>query len=419
MPGLLDLMFDTNSGHSPQEVAKAYQELRRNLAMDEGKDQNEQWDKLFAQERLQGASPAQANLDVDPQTHEYTGRQNQDMTPLEMSPTDRWKKQIDGLIESGNPVLQKQGLAMMDNYQQRVTAPATDTRTSDIKNYQYDAANGYKGTFHEWLASHPKGTQINIGDKGVTGAEWIVDAKGNHVVVPPNVDRDWLAEHGLFFGRPPTADETKTTAAVDTAQEGLNRLQDLIKNKGADISGWQGLIKEWRAGSSIAGSIVNSVLSYAGNDLSDADVQAITESAGLSNTILQAYRGAQVGPREQIMFNRQLPVPGQPKAVFKANMERSQRNLAMLNSIKQGVRGNNLMNTPEFQQMLKDDPEGAKAMNDFASSPEGQAAMMQYNRQISDENKKNGLSGIPRVGDTPTAINQQGVALPPPPPGHH
>jgi hypothetical protein len=299
--------------------------------MDEGTDEQQQWKMLFDQGKTQGLSPGQMGVDsrgVDP-----------NFGPLPMSELERWKRQIEGMITSGNPVLQKEGLSMLAQYRQQANSSIRDERTSGIKEYEYALSQGFRGSFQEWLALNPKGTTVNIGDKGFSSNDTLVDENGNIVPIPPTMTRTQAAEQGLTYGNEQTAEEAKQSAAINTAQADLERLQTLLTDHGADLSGPAGLVKEFRGGSSIAGSILNAAIDYTIGPMSPADVEALSTSLGLSNTILQAYRGAQVGPTEQILFNKQLPIPGQPREVLMANIERSKRNLALLQALKKQNRG--------------------------------------------------------------------------------
>lgn len=134
-------------GDHPKDVAQAYYDVKQQIAKDVGERENSQWKSLFDTAKLQGASPADLH---DP----ATGANASGMVtgPSEL---ERWKMQIDGLITSGNPVLQEQGLSMLAAYRQRATAPEskTDGRPTSVKEYAYAVQNGYKGTYPEWVQS--------------------------------------------------------------------------------------------------------------------------------------------------------------------------------------------------------------------------------------------------------------------------
>jgi hypothetical protein len=60
------------------------------------------------------------------------------------------------------------------------------------------------------------------------------------------------------------------------------------------------------------------------------EADALSIEQNLSNQLLNALRGAQVGPKEQELFNKSLPQIDQPKPLFRANVDTTMRNLATL-----------------------------------------------------------------------------------------
>lgn len=402
MAGFLNTLFGGDGSH-PKDVAKAYYDLNRQLAIDEGSYEQQKWKELFDQNKiranrfrpnsdknerlLEGVSPGQAIANADEEGNAAPIFLGSSVKPQPMSELERWKRQVDGLIQSGNPVLQKEGLSMIAQYRQQANATPSDSRTSGMKEYEYAVSQGYQGTFQEWLALNPKGVNIKIGenDKPLSGTEWIVGPDGQKIPIPVGATPNQMSAMypGATYGEQPTADEAKMEGAIASAQTELNQLEDLIITHGADISGVQGLIKEWRGGSTIAGSIANAALSVIKGPMSPQDVAALTLSLGLSNTILQAYRGAQVGPMEQILFNKQLPVPGQPPEVLMSNIKRSQQNLAMLQKLRREKRG--FYGSEEHRRMLAEQAAG---------------------------------EGIPPPAVLPPSAQPNSTGLPPPPAGY-
>lgn len=65
-------------------------------------------------------------------------------------------------------------------------------------------------------------------------------------------------------------------------------------------------------------------------DMTPKEAKAHSNIEGLSNLVLAMIRGAQVGPEEQKLFDRQLPKLGQDKEVFAQNLANTKRNIATM-----------------------------------------------------------------------------------------
>jgi hypothetical protein len=68
----------------------------------------------------------------------------------------------------------------------------------------------------------------------------------------------------------------------------------------------------------------------------EAEAMALSEK--LSTTLLQAIRGAQVGPMEQAKFEKQLPRLGQPESLFNENIKLTRDNLEYLSKRRAELR---------------------------------------------------------------------------------
>jgi len=68
-----------------------------------------------------------------------------------------------------------------------------------------------------------------------------------------------------------------------------------------------------------------------GIGLNEDEAKLISLTENYSNQMLHALRGAQVGPKEQEMFNKSLPRIGQPKKLFLENIRITKENLQKLN----------------------------------------------------------------------------------------
>jgi hypothetical protein len=75
-----------------------------------------------------------------------------------------------------------------------------------------------------------------------------------------------------------------------------------------------------------------------GLTLTDEEAELSSLEENYSNALLQAMRGAQVGPQEQEMFNRSLPRRNQPKAVFLQNVRTTLGNIERISAAASRIR---------------------------------------------------------------------------------
>ena len=121
-------------------VSEAYQEMQDKMSQD---DVDQTFRSNFEElQRQQASGNANALQDTN-----WESAEDQD------SPMERWQKQIDGLINSGNPVLQKKGMDMLGVAQKEAATGGsiTDSRTTNTKEYEYAVGQGYGGTLEEWM----------------------------------------------------------------------------------------------------------------------------------------------------------------------------------------------------------------------------------------------------------------------------
>lgn len=143
----MERVFDSKLGprrpeaQDPRVLSDAYSNLQQSL------NQNIQADKQ------------KHEMNIDPTKEAYQAPDN----------LERWKMQIDGMLKSGNPTLQKQGMGMLEKYHQKATAaPVAEKRSSSA---QIAVDLGLKpGTapFNKFVKSHAlkSGTTINVGKDG-------------------------------------------------------------------------------------------------------------------------------------------------------------------------------------------------------------------------------------------------------------
>lgn len=180
MPSLFDQIVGYQGDH-PKDVAKAYQQLQQQMGRNEGEAEEKQWRDKFAEIRLAGG---QASDTYNPETGDSWQAPG-------LSELERWKGQIDGMITSGNPVLQKQGMSMLGAYQARATAPEsrTDSRTMGAKYADELRLQGQdRIDFIRDYSTKSTGTTVNVGDGGKEGQmlsseekqKWGLDQDANY-----------------------------------------------------------------------------------------------------------------------------------------------------------------------------------------------------------------------------------------------
>jgi hypothetical protein len=159
MANLLEsMLYGSSAGKDPRSVGKAYSLMNEKLKKDE-------LDETFGSnfERLQEtkeSGSATPFLDTDWQD-------NGD------SDLDRWKKQIDAMIESENPVLMKEGLEQINNYRQRQFAPVTATAAMSTAGKMAVEMGLKPGTpeFNNFVESYAFKSNRQYAPKYVTPAE--------------------------------------------------------------------------------------------------------------------------------------------------------------------------------------------------------------------------------------------------------
>lgn len=209
--------------------------------------------------------------------------------------------------------------------------------TGAEREYERAVAQGFQGSlldFKRTLAeAGASSVSINEAPKPPTGYMWTDPANPQELAAIP--------------GGPatrPTEGEAMKAGQRETAVHDLRRLKELYAQRKIDVG-------------PVAGRALRASAST-GIDLSPEEAEAVSLEEGLSNTLLQAMRGAQVGPAEQKRFERQLPRLDQPDEVFKANIERTLRNLETLEQRRREMRSGE--ETPQTAPPVDDDPLGLR-----------------------------------------------------------
>lgn len=141
----------------------------------------------------------------------------------------------------------------------------------------------------------------------------------------------------------PTQEERNAVGTMGVAGANLGRLSTLFKEKKFD----PGPTFAFRLAAGRRG------VSLPGIRLSKAEAEAGALIENLEITMLDAIRGAQVGPAEQEKFARMLPQAGQDEAIFEQNVNLSTRGLQVLEKARSMM----LQRRPveEVQQFVRDE----------------------------------------------------------------
>jgi len=351
MLGKLDSLLDAyNRGQgivSPKETAAEYQKILEAQARDVSTSNDTRLDTL---NNL--LDPDAIEKGTTPDETKRMGAlefANSAMARQEMTPQERWKNTIDSMIKSGNPVLQQQGIASLDNYFSSASSSgssyAPSTAAKMAREMGLKPGTKSFNDFIERYAFKP-GTTINMSDDTVKPGDKFVDINGNQIKAYPGEKYGEIRARGGFFaGDGDDAEQIKQDAQLSGSIDTAAVMRDLIEKEGADISGFAGLVEKHRSEGNLLGAAIDLALNEGGITARPQDIQLMAYTAQLSNAVTQALRGAAVGSEEQEMVNRQLPVPGQPMAVFMANLAMTERNLIMLQNrirAKQGKPANNI-----------------------------------------------------------------------------
>ncbi len=135
------------------------------------------------------------------------------------------------------------------------------------------------------------------------------------------------------IGQRPDAGEAKQFAQFNVALDMLGNLEQIaLDDPGAIMSpteaGLSGLETV-----PLLGDVIQGVAPR-----TDSQVELDSLARTVSTTALAAFRGAQVGPQEQAIFERQLPMPGQDRRTFMANLKNTRQNLKYAMELQAGMR---------------------------------------------------------------------------------
>ena len=252
------------------------------------------------------------------------------------------------LLSSQLPERQQHGMSLLEKLnipdpdKVKIFEAGVEGKPTMRQQYRFDfASNSPVPIGPAWQPQ--AGVNVNLGNPEAPLSQFemehMVDSQGNPVAkIPLGMKRGEAASKGMAIGKTPTETEAKTAGSTMASEDMAARIRAL-RSKGESISGLPGAIVNYRTGGDLIPSAVNASLEGLGYKVPKGSIELISLSKNLSNQLLQAMRGAQVGPQEQEAFEKSLPVAGQPEELFDTNLETTMRNLKMLNERKSQARG--------------------------------------------------------------------------------
>lgn len=341
----------------PANVAKAYGEINQALAKDE--DQLEK--DYYNTQTSRGQSPVPEHK----RPQDYEGP-----TAIE-----RYKKQIDAMVGSSNPVLQAEGLKQLIKYQDSQSKGPADNRTNNMKlaterfpnnagarmryfddlnktaedrNFASAKAGGSpaaQGTKQEWLDRSGKVTrnmQVYNPDApfNINDIDKLRDPQKRKVKdIPLGISNRQLADQGYTLAAPssvPTADEGERMASTANLIDMAGQMRVILASD--DTGPVSDLLTAWRSAGGVFGAGTDLFLDTFGIDVSVANRAKNTLFQAYLTTYGKAIYGANISEKETARLESMLPGPGQSKKTQLANLYITERNLRYLQARREYFR---------------------------------------------------------------------------------
>lgn len=182
-----------------------------------------------------GLDPGQEGPIQQPQLDRETALQMGLIQP-ELTPNQRWKRQVDALITSGNESLQKKGLSMLSQYQQRATEGSKAPTPSNAAKMagELGLKRGTK-PYNDFIKRYAFKKDFEVsGDKPMSVADLnkveIPDPNnpGRFIKPPVSTTPNQLREMGGRIRETVGADAAGRYAMLDTASKAFNDIEQAI-----------------------------------------------------------------------------------------------------------------------------------------------------------------------------------------------
>ncbi len=141
-------------------------------------------------------------------------------------------------------------------------------------------------------------------------------------------------------GNRPEMGEARQIAQTESSLDTIGRLEQLAQDPANFMGPTRAAVGQLES-MPVVGDVLQSQF-----PMTPGQYETMSLSTQLSNEVIAAARGAQVGPAEQERYERQLPVPGQPMELYMKNLANTRRNLEFLRK-----------RTVELRQLDVDEPD--------------------------------------------------------------
>jgi len=274
--------------------------------------QQQQLDQLKRQNRGQGQISNAARIFGDPQ-----GTQQQLATQGVVSPQGRANLQ--------NPTaLLAEGLSNVGDTKGLLSVlgiggkPVQDTNL--VRNVEAALDPARSPEFRKLIQQKLKGgplVSINNPETAFPPAELAMMRDKDGKIPPVGLTPSEARAQGVTVAKSLSGEEAKQITSSEIALNMLDTIDHLVNVDGLDVG------SEFAAKTFIASSPWLSWM----NTLTPKEAKLASNLENVSNVILAAVRGAQVGPKEKKLFDKQLARGGQDRELFKENLALSQQNL--------------------------------------------------------------------------------------------
>lgn len=202
----------------------------------------------------------------------------------------RWNDQIQGMMTSGDPVLQKEALEQMNDYYKRATDVAADNTPTSMREFTLAQQNP---EYADYLAEKQRrgGTNVNVNIP--QGEKWVpLDKLGDFTQadgspIPPGTTYDELRAMGAMPVQ--TQQQVKSGVGTDLMVSSMKDLRDSIDTA---PTATQQITSTLRNMTGLPGAAANIALNAMGNKATVSDTKFNNSTRMLTGQITNLMNGA-------------------------------------------------------------------------------------------------------------------------------
>lgn len=223
-------------------------------------------------------------------------------------PLTRWQEQIDAMIKSGDPMLMKEGLGQLSQYQQRATATTTVEAPSSVKEYQFAQSQGYGGSYQQWVldkaAANKSSFNVNVNPAQqlltLKDSMGLVNERGEHP--PVGIPLGELPS----MGYKPMLNDTQRQAGTsgDVLQNATTALGENLDPGGTPAAN---VVNELRTSPGVIGNIADTLLSASGIPMTSTAVKFNNYKTSVTQQTVKLMSGASATEGEMATYRGMLP----------------------------------------------------------------------------------------------------------------